>query len=83
MPGISYLDCPHRNVQEYTEYCLDCGYNIYTTREQYLADLRRKNAQKSPSGVDETDPLVMEIRAAESGAGVVKSVADDEEYSTW
>jgi hypothetical protein len=21
--------CPHNNVQQYTEYCFDCGMNIY------------------------------------------------------
>lgn len=35
----SFLDCPHNRVQEFTEVCLDCGYNIYTTKEEYLAEL--------------------------------------------
>lgn len=41
--SISFLDCPHNNVQEFSDWCLDCGYNIYTTEEQYLADLKEKN----------------------------------------
>jgi len=38
----SFLDCPHNNVQQFTEYCLDCGYNIYTTKEEYYLDLQRQ-----------------------------------------
>ena len=38
----SYLDCPHNNIQQYTEVCVDCGYNTYTTEEEYLADLERQ-----------------------------------------
>lgn len=38
----SYLDCPHNNVQQFTECCLDCGYNIYTTKEEYYLDLQRQ-----------------------------------------
>ena len=37
----SYLTCPHINVQQFTEYCLDCGYNIWTTKKEYLADLKQ------------------------------------------
>jgi hypothetical protein len=43
----SYLDCPHNRVQQFTEFCLDCGYNIYTTDEEYLADLKKKVATKN------------------------------------
>jgi hypothetical protein len=39
----SFLDCPHKNVQQFTECCLDCGYNVYTTKEEYLAELRKLN----------------------------------------
>jgi len=38
----SFLDCKHQNIQQFTECCLDCGYNIYTTETEYLEDLRRK-----------------------------------------
>lgn len=54
---ISFLDCEHRNTQSYTEYCLDCGYNTHTTKEQYLKDLRQK--------VEDSDPVVAEIRKLE------------------
>jgi hypothetical protein len=38
----SFLTCPHKNIQQFTEVCLDCGYNIYTTEQEYLEDLRKK-----------------------------------------
>lgn len=31
-----FLSCPHHNVQSFTEYCLDCGENIYTTAEEIM-----------------------------------------------
>jgi hypothetical protein len=37
---ISFLDCPHKRVQEFTECCLDCGYNIYMTKQEYLKILQ-------------------------------------------
>jgi hypothetical protein len=40
----SFLTCHHRNVGVYTEFCMDCGYNIYTTEQEYLEDLRRRAA---------------------------------------
>ena len=42
----SFLTCPHKNVQQFTEYCLDCGYNIYTTKEEYLEGLRARTHDK-------------------------------------
>ena len=27
----SFLSCKHLNIQQFTEICLDCGENIYTT----------------------------------------------------
>jgi hypothetical protein len=38
----SFLTCKHKNVQQFTECCLDCGYNVYTTEKEYLADLRKQ-----------------------------------------
>lgn len=38
----SFLTCPHNNVQQFTECCLDCGYNIYTTKEEYYHELLKK-----------------------------------------
>lgn len=34
--------CPHKNVQQFTECCLDCGRNIYESDAEYLADLRKQ-----------------------------------------
>jgi len=50
MEKYSYLDCPHQNVQDWTEYCFDCGYNINISEQEYLEDLRRqaKEAKNSP-----------------------------------
>ena len=51
--------CPHNNVQQYTECCLDCGRNIYETDTEYLADLRR---QKKSGGYDsEIEKLEVEL----------------------
>lgn len=47
---ISYLDCPHRNVQAFSECCLDCGYNIYTSKKEYEAELR-KEAKVDEDGI--------------------------------
>lgn len=59
---ISFLDCPHRNVQTYTEYCLDCGHNLWTTKEQYLKELRKQD--------EDNDPVVKNIRALEKKLGI-------------
>ena len=64
MPKKSFLDCPHNNVQQFTECCLDCGYNIYTTKKEYLADLKRNASLK---GVDNT---TIEIRELEKRLGI-------------
>jgi predicted transcriptional regulator len=51
MAKISFLTCPHENVQQFTEYCFDCGYNIWTTEKEYLKDLRKQ------AGATEIDKL--------------------------
>lgn len=28
-----FLACPHKRIQQYSECCLDCGENVYTTPE--------------------------------------------------
>ena len=77
----SFLNCPHNNVQEYTECCLDCGYNRYISKEEYLLDLQKQIEQRDRR-VWEEDPVVKEIRKAEKTLGVGKR--DDEEYgSNW
>jgi hypothetical protein len=39
---ISFLDCPHKRVQDFSECCLDCGYNIYMTKQEYLKVLQKE-----------------------------------------
>lgn len=60
---ISYLDCPHHNIQQFTECCLDCGYNIYTSKSEYLKDLKRKLADRYRREVESS--LEAEIRQRE------------------
>lgn len=47
---VNPLKCPHRNVQQFTECCLDCGYNIYTFREDYAREQRKaqEEANRDP-----------------------------------
>ena len=66
----SFLSCPHTRSDGYSGTCDACGYNIHTTREQYLADLRNRAVMLSPTGVDESDPMVIEIRKAERRLGL-------------
>lgn len=68
---ISFLDCPHKNVQQFTECCLDCGYNIYTTEAEYMRELAK---ELRPS----------QIRAMEKQLGI-KNKEDPEwnEYNNW
>jgi hypothetical protein len=42
MSKRDFLNCPHRNVQQFTECCLDCGENIWTTEEDYLRRERER-----------------------------------------
>lgn len=69
MAKRSFLDCPHHNVQQFTECCLDCGYNIYTTQAEYEADLAAQlRAQRQ-------DASTKRIRAMERQLGY--NVEDD------
>ena len=48
--------CPHHNVQQFTECCLDCGRNIYESDAeylQYLLQLKRAKQAKANSGAIE------------------------------
>lgn len=65
MAKISFIDCPHDNVQDHTEFCLDCGYNIWTTELDYLKDLQRKTGRGKHTE---------EIRNLEKLLGVGKNV---------
>lgn len=58
---LSFLDCPHNNVQQFSECCLDCGYNIWTSKKDYLRDLRKQ------AGTSKKEP---EIRALEKKLGI-------------
>lgn len=42
--GIVMAKCPHKNVQQFTEMCLDCGRNIYAPddEEQEYLDAKEK-----------------------------------------
>lgn len=64
----SFLDCPHVNVQQFTEVCLDCGYNIYTTEKEYLAELRRRSEVARRR--DEHAQVIAECRALEQELGI-------------
>jgi len=46
--AFRYLHCQHRNMQSFTECCLDCGENIWTT----VAEIERQEQQKQEQ-VDE------------------------------
>lgn len=59
----SFLTCRHTHVQEYTDYCFDCGYNRNMTNSEYLAELRRR--------VIEADPVIKEIKELEKKLGIV------------
>jgi hypothetical protein len=65
MSRKSFLTCPHKNIQQFTECCLDCGYNVYTTREQYLESLKYevagKRAAKGKHGDKEARALEREL----------------------
>jgi hypothetical protein len=44
--------CPHNNVQQFTEYCLDCGRNVYETDGEYyryLKNLEKQQMRRSRS----------------------------------
>lgn len=36
------MPCPHHNVQQFTETCLDCGANIYETDVERTRRLKRE-----------------------------------------
>lgn len=46
----SYLTCPHKNVQQFTECCLDCGWNVYTSDDEYRARLKEELEDKLKRG---------------------------------
>lgn len=36
------MPCPHHNVQQFTEICLDCGVNIYETAAERVSRLSQE-----------------------------------------
>lgn len=71
MTRISFLDCPHKNVQQFTECCLDCGYNIWMSEKDYL---KRLEKEARPN----------KIRALEKELGIKnKEEPDWNEYNNW
>jgi hypothetical protein len=57
----SFIDCDHRNADGDTCECPDCGYNVWTTRNEYLNDLRRRAAKW---------PDLTEVRNLEKQLGI-------------
>lgn len=52
------MACTHRNVQQYTECCLDCGANIYETEaERRVRLLKEIDALSSQVNKSENDRL--------------------------
>lgn len=61
MGKTSFLDCVHRDVQSYTMRCLECGYHIHMSKDEYRKDLQRQ--------IDLQDA---DIRALERRLGIGK-----------
>jgi hypothetical protein len=69
--------CPHKNVQQFTETCSDCGRNIYETDEEYLQYLlqqKQANARMALSNRIET----LEVELGISHPGNNRPVQDDQ-----
>lgn len=42
-----FQSCKHRNMQTFTECCLDCGENVYTTMQEMIEqDNREKRSSE-------------------------------------
>lgn len=48
-----FLACPHNNVQSFTEYCLDCGENRYTTPKQIMREEGIKEVKEAQKAKEE------------------------------
>ena len=48
-----YMACSHKNVQQYTECCLDCGENIYTKPAEILRQEAQEKARKEDDNWNE------------------------------
>jgi len=76
---LSFLDCEHINMQQFTECCLDCGHNVYKTNDDYRQDLIKELEQKGLKKPDSLSWLnritdLQEIRAFETILGIGKIV---------
>lgn len=70
--------CPHNNVQQWTEVCLDCGRNIYETDEEYLQYLKARVRQK------QRKDLSSEIERLEETLGIKHpGNVDRESWGGW
>jgi len=75
--------CTHssRNIQQFTEICLDCGRNIYETEAEYAASLKREiadlknkvQAKRTAALEDEKAKLLKELGEDD----------DDTNYGGW
>ena len=48
-----YDSCPYRNIQQFTEVCLDCGHNVY--EEWNEVERERERILNSPKKQDDDD----------------------------
>ena len=70
--------CPHNNVQQFTEMCLNCGRNIYETDAEYVKHLREKVAAKR----EQVRAAKLE-REAEKLEAELRSLTKDDYPSGW
>lgn len=64
MKRQSFLTCNHVNVQSFTDYCLDCGYNLWMTEEEYKKRLEEE--------VKRAGLLISQIDILEKALGIEK-----------
>lgn len=51
-----FSNCKHKNVQQFTEICLDCGENIYTKiSDIVLEEAREERAKKERETFDKNN----------------------------
>ena len=61
-----YLACKHRNMQNYTEYCFDCGENIWTTEATIIKEEQEKAKIKEAEEFKKNNPNAPEVAPTES-----------------
>lgn len=60
--------CPHNNVQQFTEYCIDCGRNVYESDAEYLQYLKQRKAEKDrTTRSDQIEQLERELGISHPG----------------